>query len=163
MRMLLDKAGVQYEDVRLTQEQFAEMKSSGTLESGQVPMLELDDGSKLFQTDAVLFYLARLHGFMPEDPLQNHNGHAMMSSYNEDFVQKKMYPVMFMPEGPEKEEAVKKVFAEDAPKYLATLDKRLQNSKFLCGDKLSCYDFVVGGMWTNFVENPNNPGSAMMT
>ena len=87
----------------------------------------------------------------------------MMSSYNEDFVQKKMYPVMFMPEGPEKEEAVKKVFAEDAPKYLATLDKRLQNSKFLCGDKLSCYDFVVGGMWTNFVENPNNPGSAMMT
>jgi len=47
MRMTLNKFGVQFEDVRMTPEQFGELKASGKLEYGQVPALELDDGTVL--------------------------------------------------------------------------------------------------------------------
>jgi len=47
IRMLLSKAGVAFEDVRVSGESWAELKGSGTLEYGQVPMVELDDGTKL--------------------------------------------------------------------------------------------------------------------
>ena len=43
VRMILTRAGVAFEDVRMTPEQFGEMKASGKLPHGQVPALELDD------------------------------------------------------------------------------------------------------------------------
>ena len=47
IRMLLSKAGVAFEDVRLTDEQLAGLKAEGALDYGQVPMVELDDGTRL--------------------------------------------------------------------------------------------------------------------
>ena len=47
IRMALHKAGVEYEDVRPTGESWAELKGSGKLDFGQMPALELDDGSVL--------------------------------------------------------------------------------------------------------------------
>ena len=48
IRMMLSMANVPYEDVRVNGEKFKEMKESGVLEYGHLPMLELDDGTKLF-------------------------------------------------------------------------------------------------------------------
>ena len=48
IRMLLTKAGVPFEDVRLTMDSFKELKETGVLAHGQVPMVELDNGTKLF-------------------------------------------------------------------------------------------------------------------
>ena len=46
--MLLVKAGVEFDDHRMTFEEFKEMKEKpGELEFGQVPMVELPDGTKL--------------------------------------------------------------------------------------------------------------------
>ena len=47
IRMALHKAGVAYEDVRPTGESWMELKNSGKLEFGQMPALELDDGTIL--------------------------------------------------------------------------------------------------------------------
>ena len=48
IRMLLLKAGVEFEDHRMTFEEFKAMKETpGVLEFGQVPMVELADGTKL--------------------------------------------------------------------------------------------------------------------
>ena len=44
-----------------------------------------------------------------------------------------------------------------APKFLENFEKRLTKGKFICGDKLTWYDFVVSGMWVNLAENPLNP------
>ena len=43
-------------------------------------------------------------------------------------------------------------------KFLTAFDARLtkQGTKFLCGDSTCEYDFVVGGLFTNVVLNPNN-------
>ena len=35
--------------------------------------------------------------------------------------------------------------------------KCLGKSKFLCGDKVTIYDFCIAGFFVNSVLNPNNP------
>ena len=87
-RMMLWKAGVAYEDVRVGAT-FAELKP--TLEYGQVPCLELDDGTKLVQTDAILAYLAATHGFAPKDPMDCYKAQHLLSYVNEDFMTRKFY------------------------------------------------------------------------
>ena len=57
LRMAMVYCGVQFEDVRLTGDSFKTLKESGSLEFGSVPMLELDDGTKLVQGGAILEYL----------------------------------------------------------------------------------------------------------
>ena len=66
IRMLLHKAGVQFEDNRLTFEQFGELKTSGVLPNGQVPIFEYQ-GRILTQSNAILRLLGRQHGFYLED------------------------------------------------------------------------------------------------
>ena len=53
IRMMLSKAGVEFEDVRMTGEEFNDLKASGKFEYSQVPMLELEDGTCLTQTNAI--------------------------------------------------------------------------------------------------------------
>jgi len=45
MRMALWKAGVAYEDIRVTGDSWKALKDGGSLEFGQIPVLELDDGT----------------------------------------------------------------------------------------------------------------------
>ena len=47
IRMILAKAGVEFENVRLSGQAWVDFKSSGKLEYGQMPALELDDGTML--------------------------------------------------------------------------------------------------------------------
>ena len=47
LRMCLHKAGVVWEDVRVTGDSWLELKASGKLEFNQVPMLELPNGERL--------------------------------------------------------------------------------------------------------------------
>ena len=64
--MLLHKANVQFIDNQLTFEQFGELKASGALPSGQVPLFEYQ-GRELNQSNAILRLLGRQHGFYPND------------------------------------------------------------------------------------------------
>jgi len=69
IRMLLHKAGVQFEDVQVSIEQIAEMKESGALPAGvQVPIFE-HQGRILNQSNAILRLLGRQHNFYPRDNL----------------------------------------------------------------------------------------------
>ena len=69
IRMLLHKAGVQFEDVHISREQLAEMRESGALPAGgQVPIFE-HQGRTLNQSNAILRLLGRQHNFYPSDNL----------------------------------------------------------------------------------------------
>ncbi len=68
IRMLLEHAKVEYENVTLKVEQFIELKGSGKLEFGQMPMLETADGRHLVQSWALLRYLGRQYGYYPNEP-----------------------------------------------------------------------------------------------
>jgi len=67
IRVLLNHAGVEYENVTLAGEAWAEFKADTTkCPFGQVPVLE-KDGKFLAQGGAIVRYLGGLHGYYPED------------------------------------------------------------------------------------------------
>ncbi len=56
IRLLLTHAKANWEDVRLNKESFEELKNSGKLEFGQIPVLE-DNGKFYSQSLSILRYL----------------------------------------------------------------------------------------------------------
>ena len=63
IRLLLNHAKVEFEDVRLSFEEFAELKAKGKFPSGQVPIYCLPDGRELNQSNAILRALGTQHGY----------------------------------------------------------------------------------------------------
>jgi len=70
IRMALSKAGVEFEDIRLTGQAWLDFKASNKLEFGQMPGLELEDGTMLVQSTPILNYVGRKYKLVPEDDLE---------------------------------------------------------------------------------------------
>ena len=69
IRMALHKAGVDFEDRRLTGPEFGAMKKEGKFDFNQVPMLQLADGTQLVQSVPIFNYLGNVYKLKPEDPM----------------------------------------------------------------------------------------------
>ncbi|XP_070548592.1 S-crystallin SL11-like [Ptychodera flava] len=69
-RMIFAAAGVEYEDVRITKEQWRTEKSSGKYPFDQVPCLEIDGKFVLAQSRAIGRYLANEYGFAGRSNLE---------------------------------------------------------------------------------------------
>ena len=70
IRLCASVGKVDFEDVRISRETFAEMKEQGALPYGQVPALDVGDGRMLAQSSAILRYVATLGGLHPSDPIE---------------------------------------------------------------------------------------------
>jgi glutathione S-transferase len=67
IRLLLNHAGVEFEDIRLTGAEFGAIKGDKTkLPYGTLPVLE-KDGKVYAQSVAILRMLGATHGYYPED------------------------------------------------------------------------------------------------
>ena len=154
IRMMLTKAGVAFEDIRATHAMWPEIKESGILEYGQVPMLELEDGTRLVQQTAIQWYLASTYGFAPTAPMDIYKSEHLQSLVFDDFLGKKLIPAMV---GPEEARAalVEAWFGGHFETLMGHLDRKLE-SKFLIGDKIHHIDFSVAGFFLNNVLNPNS-------
>ena len=67
VRMALFIGDVPFEDCRHDKDASAALKASGKLTFGAVPVLEIDDGKILSQTQAMAVYAAKLAGIHPTD------------------------------------------------------------------------------------------------
>ena len=68
--MTLWKANVPFEDVRLDwKTEWPAFKAGNNPEFGQVPLLHLEDGTVLSQTKAILNFIGKKYGLMPDDPM----------------------------------------------------------------------------------------------
>ena len=66
IRMLLNHAKVDFDNVYLDKDAFEKLRDDGKLEFGQVPLVEV--GGKLYvQSVSILNYLGRKFGYYPED------------------------------------------------------------------------------------------------
>lgn len=140
-RIALELSGVEYEDVRLSRDQWAEFKPKTPY--GQLPVMTVD-GKMLAQSAAISRYCAKLAGLVPSNDLQAALCDELYEASSE--IQALVYPSMMMKDESEKLEARKKLVEGPLADKLAMLDKRLADiagDKFVGGDKPSHGDLAV--------------------
>ncbi|KHJ84815.1 glutathione S-transferase protein [Oesophagostomum dentatum] len=142
-RQIFALAGQDFEDVRLTHEQFASVKQD--MPFGQLPVLEVD-GKQLAQSMAICRYLARQFGFAGESPFDQALVDSLADQYTDYRVEIKpwFYPAIGMKEG-DVEQLKKDVLIPARDKYLGILTKFLKknSSGFLVGDSVTWVDLLV--------------------
>eukprot|EP00920_Eleutheroschizon_duboscqi_P037128 GHVT01088908.1.p1 GENE.GHVT01088908.1~~GHVT01088908.1.p1 ORF type:complete len:212 (-),score=32.20 GHVT01088908.1:466-1101(-) len=122
VRLAFFIGGVEFEDKRVSREEFGAMKES--LPFGQLPILTLADGSQMAQSLAILTYAAKQAGLLPEDPLQL--AKVMQVLLTLDDIVSKFSPSMYEKD-PEKKLEMRKVLAgETLPFWLSRLDRLIE-------------------------------------
>ena len=118
--------------------------------SKQIPVLELEDGTRLAQSMSILRYVGRKHGYYPADPLEAHMCDYLIDCYNDKaigiFVNLAL-PAKLLEESPFNP-------ANKAlPEFIEFLEPYLGASDFLRGSKLTIADFMIGGLYVNSILN----------
>ena len=156
-RMALHYCGVAFENVNHAGEDWAAYKP--TTEFGQMPILELDDGTQLAQSQCIFNYICDKwggeKGLTPTDPLVRYNGECTVAVLHDDFVMKHIMAAWFMPDGEEKVAKFANAIGVEWPKTAAHLGRRVPAEGFLCGATLSRYDILFASFFINMVRNKN--------
>ena len=66
-RQTLRAGNIEFEDVRLSREDFQQKKEAGEFPFGQLPVLVLDDGTKVSQSNAILRWAGKQSTLYPSD------------------------------------------------------------------------------------------------
>jgi glutathione S-transferase len=144
IRLILAAAGRSYEDIRFDFTQWPEYKPKMIL--GQVPVLELSDGTQLPQSMAIARYVARETGLAGSDNLESAKIDAVVDTQrdiNEVFNNK----VFFEKDEAKKAEELEKFLNDNLVKHVENLGKLKkaysQDERYFVGNKLSWADLLV--------------------
>ena len=149
IRMMLHKGGADWEDVIKKGDDWKAFKP--TIPGGQMPILELADGTMLGQSKAIAKLIGRKYGFYPEDPMLAYKSDAVCD-YLEDRVMEFVGPAFCAPE--DKEAKMKVVFEEAFPKLMKNLDSFIPEAGWITGDKMCVADFQLGNLYGSLMTNP---------
>ena len=143
IRFVFAQAGVQYEDVRLTQEQWAEFKPKTPY--GTLPVLEVD-GKMLGQSRLIERLLAEQYALAGSNAFENAEI-AGIVDFIDDLQGQKMTQCFFEKDEARKAELRKELDETHIPRYLGVVEKRAtaNNSAdgWLYGEKVTHADFSV--------------------
>ena len=76
-----------------------------------------------------------------------------MDDYND--VQGKIYKPFFNKDEAAKAALLAEIFDTIVPNFLAKIEERCGAGEFLVGNTLTCADFYIGGLYTNYCANPD--------
>jgi glutathione S-transferase len=147
-RVMLDQVGADYERVELdlfagetrTPDHFARNPD------GRIPVLELDSGEYLAESDAILLYLAEGTPFLPDDRLARARVLAWMF-FEQNQIEANIGVARFLALSG-RADGVPEVFADRQRRgreALATLDRGLGGRPFVCGDDYTVADLALYG------------------
>ena len=135
--------GVAFEDERLNRDEMMALREAGKLPWGQLPLCTVDGSTVFAQSPAIATYCAKLAGLYPEDPIAAARVDEIVNFINQDVRERCIAPTMREPD-PEKKKALRAELQETKlPEKFAMLEKRLETTKFLCGDELTLADLSV--------------------
>lgn len=143
-RLILAAAGRSYEDIRFDFDHWPEYKPKMIL--GQVPVLELGDGTQIPQSLTIARYVARETGLGGSDNLESAKIDAVVDTQkdiNEVFYSK----VFAEKDETKKAQEAEKFLNENVVKHVENLDKLKkaysQDERYFVGNKLSWADLYV--------------------
>eukprot|EP00026_Physarum_polycephalum_P017997 Phypoly_transcript_19418.p2 GENE.Phypoly_transcript_19418~~Phypoly_transcript_19418.p2 ORF type:complete len:222 (-),score=32.16 Phypoly_transcript_19418:25-690(-) len=153
IRLLLEDAGVKYEDIRIpTPEWHAGKKNDyanmGPCPFGQIPVLE-DNGFAMTQSSAIIRYLAKAHGYYGGDAKIQYICDAVDDGVNKDW--RRPYVEIAYPDDASQYPDLKAKYI-DGPlkKYLGIFEQILKNNDggqhFIAGKDITFADFVLWEM-----------------
>ncbi|EDV26141.1 Hematopoietic prostaglandin D synthase [Trichoplax sp. H2] len=139
-RYLFAAAGVEYEDVRVTGEEWAKIKADCKSPFGQLPVLEVD-GNTFYQSQAIAGYVARELGLHGKTNEEEYRIYVVQGAFT-DLIQK--LGSAEAEKDPEKKAEIQKdVFENYIPKWLSSMEEVFQqvNGDYFAGDRLTVGDF----------------------
>lgn len=147
-RVALSAAGIDFDDIRLTFEEFGKMRIGKNGENynekvplGTFPILVFPDGERIIsQSTAIARFAGKYSDLYPQDPLKSILIDEVIDTYNDLSSS--------LPQSPDKDkkkELREKFAKEQFPKYFNFFSKRLDESggPFILGENLSIADLVL--------------------
>ena len=137
-RLALFVAGVDFEDRRIARGEWATLKP--TTPYGSLPVLELENGSQLAQSNAILSYVGRRYGLCPDDPWTAARHEAILVAV--EVLRADLGPTGKSDEPAEKRRA-REEFASD---YLQTWGAQIERQiegPFVAGERISIADIKL--------------------
>ena len=164
IRLLFAYKGIQYEDIRVPFDKWAETKPN--MPFGSMPVLE-EDGKKLGGSNVILQYLAE----KPEFNVAGSNAWenawlANIGDFIKDFHSEMIK--LHLEKNEEKKKELEKKFAEETvPKYLGKLNEMSKDTGYLCCGKLTWPDLFMFNLLEGIVKHKpemldNFPGLAKL-
>ena len=159
MRMMLAHSGTEWKNNSFGMEQWGELKP--TMPRGQVPALELEDGTKLGQAVACLRYLSSKLGYTPADDMEKWHCDNIIDMYSE-IIGDMYIPEFLKMTGGDQEKidaAIDKIHNNVLPKFMEGIASYVSKEGWAVGDKISLADFCLGAIWCNYINNPHGSTS----
>ncbi|KAJ7389533.1 hypothetical protein OS493_030918 [Desmophyllum pertusum] len=151
-RLSFAAANIEFEDVRLTSEEWAKEKASGRAPLGQMPFIVTPEGKALAQSAAIMKYICRKAGLSPTDSFDQ--AIADMISDGVDDLRNGLTRFFFEKDEAKKEELKKEFFENTFParlqKFETILKSRNEGKGFFLGDKLTYADITVFDLFNVF-------------
>ncbi len=134
-RLALSIAGVDFEDHRISREEWQQLKPKSPF--GSVPILEWPGHPALAHSNAILVLIGRLKGLHPTDPFEAAR-HEEMMSHVED-LRHHVSPTLRMEE-PEKHKAREALVSGYMPTWAANAEKHIGDGPFFGGKSIHVVD-----------------------
>ncbi len=153
-RLALHLARIPFEDRRPTREEFRELKASGELPYGQLPILEVD-GECIAQTPAIARFCGKAAGLYPSDALEAARVDELLHSVEQ--LTALIAPSMSEKDPVRKAEMRRVAGEERLPKLLHMLERRVSSfgpGPWVVGSQMTvadialwrALDWLVGGV-----------------
>jgi len=137
-RLAFSAAGIDFEDVRLPREKWAEMKPKS--EYGSAPWVEVD-GKRLAQSNAILGWIGAQSDLLPKDSFEAAK-HIAMMQHVED-LRLKLSPSLRISEAEAKKKAREELAATTIPDWAGFTERQIGDGPFFGGKQLSVADIKL--------------------
>ena len=139
IRIMLAAAGLDFEDDRVTGEQWMAIKEKTP--GNQLPVLTTPDGRVLRQSMAIMRYIAHKHGLYPTDPEDVYKTEMAYGTLEDLFME--LFKVMTSKTDEDKAAIVKNLMEQRGPQVCTQLIEQLDASKT---------GFITGSAKPNFAD-----------
>ncbi|XP_035671027.1 hematopoietic prostaglandin D synthase-like, partial [Branchiostoma floridae] len=153
VRLVFAAAGIAYEDVRLEQDKWPELKPKTPM--GQVPILEVD-GTMLCQSNSIARYVAKVAGLAGKTPMEQARVDMIMDVM--DDMGKKGNAVFWEKDEETKAEKKKEYEETFLPQFFTCVNKLVGDSGYFVGNELTLADityFNTTNLVGNYFKLPN--------
>ena len=138
-RLALHIAGIDFEDNRLTRDEWLAMKP--TTPFGSVPLLDMPGHPTLADSTAILVFLGRKHGLHPKDDFEAARHESVMSYV--EVLRAHVTPTMRMEDPAQKKAAREALASTYLPTWGANVERQIGDGPFFGGAAIQVVDLKL--------------------